>query len=256
MAVRAALGAGRRRIVRQLLTESLLLAAAGSLLGVALAFWILKGLIAFNAVRLPSWGHIAIDGRVLALAVPLTVATALLFGLLPALEATRVDLVETLKANARSIRGGVRPRRLRSILVIGEVAATVILLIGGGLFMRSLMTLRQVNPGFGPTDVLTFPIDLPQQRYRQPAQVARFYEDLQQRLQAIHGSGAVGLVSELPLSGQSNDIPFVIEGRGAPATIGRLRISVSSMATTSAPCRFRYCVDDPSVMRMYVARLR
>ena len=206
-------------------------------------------------MRLPSWGHIAIDGRVLALAVPLTVATALLFGLLPALEATRVNLVEPLKANARSIRGGVRQRRLRSILVIGEVAATVILLIGGGLFMRSLMTLRQVNPGFGPTDVLTFPIDLPQQRYRQPAQVARF-SDLERRLQAIHGSGAVGLVSELPLSGQSNDIPFVIEGRGAAGddrtTADQRFVNGDYFRAMSIPIlRGR-----PFVMRMYVARLR
>jgi putative ABC transport system permease protein len=214
IAVRNAIGASRSRIVRQLLTESLLLAAAGSALGIALGLWILEGLIALNAVSSPSWAHITIDARVLAFAVPMTIATALLFGLLPALEATRVDLVETLKASSRTVRGGVRPRRLRAILVIGEVAATVILLIGGGLFMRSLITLRHVNPGFVTTDVVTFPIDLPQQRYRQPADIARFYEDLDERLAAIRGATAVGVVSELPLSDQMNDVPFVIEGRG------------------------------------------
>lgn len=212
VAVRSALGAGRRRIVRQLLTESLVLALFGSALGVMLGYGALNGWLALTADNLPAWSQVAIDERVLAFALLLTMVTALLFGLVPAFEATRPNPVETLKAGVWSA-GGVRPRRIRSLLVVAQVATAVLLLVGAGLFMRSLISLQNVHPGFTASEVLTLQVDLPSARYRQSHQIVSFYEELQQRLAAIPGVTAVGMTAQLPLSGQMNDVPFAIEGR-------------------------------------------
>jgi putative ABC transport system permease protein len=214
IAVRSAIGAGRRRIVRQLLTESLLLAVLGGALGLVLAFWALKGLLlAVDSLRLPPWAHVTMDGRVLAFALLLAVLTTLLFGLIPAWEASRANLADSLKASARSAGGGRRPTRIRSALVVIQVAATVILLVGAGLLMRSLISLQQVDPGFASAEILTVRVNLPPARYRQPQQISGFFEEIQRRLRAIPGVAAVGMTSHVPLSGQMNDVTFHVEGR-------------------------------------------
>jgi predicted permease len=214
IAVRSAIGAARRRIVRQLLTESLLLAVVGSALGLVLAYWALKGLLAVDTLLIPAWASVTMDGRVLAFALLLAVLTTLLFGLIPAWEASRANLADSLKAGARLAGGDRRHTRIRSALVVVQITATVILLVGAGLLMKSLISLQQVDPGFASTEILAVTVALPPARYPQPQQISGFFEELQQRLRVIPGVAAVGMTSHLPLSGQMNDVPFQVEGRG------------------------------------------
>jgi putative ABC transport system permease protein len=212
IAVRTAIGASRARIIGQLLTESLLLAMLGSVLGLVLARWALQALLALDALRLPPWTAITIDGRVLAFALLLAAATTLLFGSIPAWDVSRANLADSIKSGARTVAGNRRSTRIRSALVVFQVAATVILLVGAGLLLKSLVGLRQIDPGFTSAPVLAVRIDLPAARYRQPQQRTNFFEEVQQRIRAIPGVTGVGMTSQVPLSGQSNDVPFRVEG--------------------------------------------
>jgi putative ABC transport system permease protein len=214
IAVRMALGAGRFRIVRQMLTESMLLALAGGTLGVFLAAWGVDLIVAFSGNDIPPTAQIGIDGVVLVFTLCVSLLTGVLFGLVPALPATQpAKLSETLKEGGRGAGQGSSKNRTRNLLVVLETAIAVVLLIGAGLLIRSFIRLQNVGPGFDAANVLTLRIDLPQEKYNLPEKSASFWEQLQERVAALPGVEAVGMNTELPLSGQPNDTPFSVEGR-------------------------------------------
>jgi putative ABC transport system permease protein len=215
IAVRAALGASRGRVVRQLLTESLALALAGGVGGVLLARWGVRLLVVVSANYLPRAEEVRINAPVFAFTLAVALLTGLLFGLVPALQAARLDLTEALKEGGRGAGGGAQRHRTLNLLVVSEVALAVVLLVGAGLLVNSFVRLQQVSPGFDEKNLLTVRIDLPNP-YAQPEKKAQFYEQLQQRVAALPGVESVGLVTELPLARQSADFGFTIEGRPAP----------------------------------------
>ncbi|HVG29694.1 MAG TPA: ABC transporter permease [Pyrinomonadaceae bacterium] len=209
IAIRTALGASRARVVRQLLTESLLLSLLGGALGVLLAVWSVDALVALAQGIVPRAAEIGVDSRVLGFTLAVSVLTGAIFGLLPALRASKPDLNEVLKEGGRS-SVGVRHGRVRSSLVVAEVALALMLLVGSGLLIRSFVGLQRVNPGFEAENVLTLRLSLARAKYPKAEQAAAFFDQLQQRVAALPGVVAVGTVSELPLSGQPNDNYFTI----------------------------------------------
>lgn len=218
VAIRAALGAGRGRIVRQLLTESVLLSVAGGVAGLLIARWSIDGLVAvlpqtqLNA--LPFLNNLHVDGGILAFACGLSLVTGVVFGLAPALQTARLDLQEALKEGGRSASSSGR-QRLRSTLVVTEIALAVVLLVGAGLMMKSLLRLLQVNLGFNPENVLTMTVALPASKYSEPQRRIQFHTALQERISALPGVSGVGAVNILPLIG-GNTTRFTIEGDPAP----------------------------------------
>jgi predicted permease len=211
MAIRQSLGASRGRLLRQLFTESLLLALAGGALGVLLAACS-KGLLApLVAEALPRADEIKLDGYVLAFALGLSLLAGLLFGLAPAWQAARPNLNESLKFGAPGSVGFSR-QRARCLLVVSEIALAMLLLAGAGLFLRSFYRLSQVDPGCEPAQVLTADLALPSARYDTNAKRAAFYQELTLRLVALPGVRAVGVVSDLPLSGMNADRSYTHDG--------------------------------------------
>ncbi len=221
IAVRTALGAGRGRLVAQLLVESGLLSLLGGLFGVGLAAAGVRAFAAFvpaAAAGGPSGAGLAglaLSGPVLAFTAALCVATTFLAGLFPALQMTRPELAQLLRGGARS-GSGPGSRRTRNALVVGELALAVVLLIGAGLLLRSFVRLLSVDPGFHAAGVLSFEIDLPEDRLRQPAQVALYFQRVADRLGALPGVVAGGGISELPLTGVEAKGGVYIEGRPVP----------------------------------------
>ncbi len=216
VAVRAALGAGRWRIVRQLLTESVLLAVLGGAAGILLAKWLIAALGVLGREQLPRLQAVSLDGRILLFTLALTLLTGVLFGLAPALQAGQLNLNEVLKEGGRSGGTSRRQRRLRDALVISEVALALVLLVGAGLLMRSFWKLQQTNPGFNPERVLTASLTLPGARYGDVSKVAAFQQQLLERLTALPGVQAIGLTSDLPWTGYDENAGFTIEGKTFP----------------------------------------
>jgi predicted permease len=214
METRMALGASGSRLVRQLLTESVVLAFAGGLVGVAITPWILRGLVAIAAKSLPRAVHTSIDGRALLLTAAISLTTGILFGLAPALHAGRKQQFEGLKGG-RSTEGK-RPKRLRSALVICETAFSLLLIAGAGLLLRSFAEILKVDPGFRPDGVLTMRVALPETIYSKPEQVRGFYAELLDRVQRLPGVKAAGAVSALPLSGQGSSGTTTIDSQSVP----------------------------------------
>jgi len=216
MAVRAALGAGRLRIIRQLLTESLLLAMLGGGLGLVIAQWGVKMILAISsATTLPRAGEIRIDNRVLLFTAAVSLLTGILFGLLPALQASRPNLQEALKQTWQSARSGTGHKQWhRGGLLIAEIALTLALLDGAGLLIRSFWLLHQVPTGFDYEKVMTFSIALTPGKYPDLEQQIRFYRQVSERISALPGVQAVGLSSlRLPLSAGGWSTIFMIEGQ-------------------------------------------
>jgi putative ABC transport system permease protein len=214
IAVRAALGAKRTRVVRQMLTESVVLAAGGALLAVPMASWALKLFVTLNAQRLPRMQDAGLDGRVLLFTVAVALLTSLVFGLVPALRASKPNLSEFMKEGRGSAGGGAH-QRLRSALVVLETTLGLVLLVVAGLLLRSFNRLLSVDPGLNPSGVLTVNFDLPQTKYNDQQQMD-FYMQLLPRLQSLPGVVSVGAVTPLPLSGNNIVISFQIEGRPVP----------------------------------------
>src|SRR5215217_5611252 len=215
IAMRTALGASRLRIIRQMMTESLMLAIFGGALGALLAIAGVKLLVSLSENNIPRTANVKIDATVLAFTLLLSLATGLLFGLAPAFRTMKENLVDSLK---EGIRGGSETslrNRTRSLLVVFESAVAVMLLIGAGLLIRSLVALQNVDPGFNPNNVLTMRVDLPRQKYDTPEKRSNFFQQLESRVAGLPGVEAVGSITELPLSGQLNDMPFTVEGRPA-----------------------------------------
>ena len=213
MAVRAALGAGRAQIARQLLTESMLLALLGGGIGVLIAAWGLDALSALGLSTLPRPDAIRIDGRVLGFALLVSVSAGALFGLLPALHVSRGDLQDSLRGRAET-RGASRTR-FRGLLVISEVGLSVALVICAGLLLRSFANVLQVEPGFDPTNVLAMEMTPLQSKYPEPQQRISLYQQTLERLATLPEVKAAGAVHRLPLTGNSA-IPTFIEGRPVP----------------------------------------
>lgn len=217
IAVRTALGAGRWRIVRQLLTESLLLALLGSLLGLALAWAGIKALIAISPRDFVNLQHVGLNLTVLAWTMGISVLTGIVFGLAPALEAAHLNLNDGLKEGKGSEGQSPRSRRLRSALVITELALAIVLLAGAGLLVRSFMQLRQINTGFNVDNTLTAVIRLPEARYKEDQQVVSFFQQLLQQVRSLPGVQSAGMVNYLPLyGGLGARTIFTIEGKPAP----------------------------------------
>jgi len=223
IAIRASLGASRARIVRQLLTESTLLSVIGGGLGLVLAMWSVDGLIALIPAEVPRMAVIALDARVLAFTAVLSVATGVVFGLVPAVHAARFDLNEVMKGAGTSPSG--RRARARSLLLIVEVALAMVLLVGAGLTLRSFGRLSRVDPGFDTRDVLTASVTLPNTRYTDNAAVVAFYRELEDRLHAIPGAQSSALSAVLPLSHTIDFNMFKIDSRPPPPDDGWLLAS-------------------------------
>jgi putative ABC transport system permease protein len=214
ISIRAALGAGRGRLVRQLLTESVVLAICGGVAGIILARWGLDGLLALAPTSLPRISEIHLDSGVLLFSLALSVVTGIAFGIAPALLAARTDMNEALKQGTRgSTEGGIRGR-LRSALVVVEVVFALVLLGGAGLLARSFIQLAHVDPGFNPENATLLRLSLPQRKYAQPEQQTAFANGLLERLKSLPGVQAVGLTHSMPLVGDYV-LGFIIEGRPA-----------------------------------------
>ncbi len=216
MAIRASLGAGRARIMRQLLTESLLLTLLGGGLGLLAGTWGIEALKSIAPAGAPRLDGVGLNLEVLAFTAGLTLLTGLLFGLAPALRASRPDLVGSLQHGERA-GGGAARSRLRGALVVSEVALALVLLIGAGLLIRSFWGLTRVDPGFRAAGAIGANLQLPRTSYREPEAIAAFFDQLLERLDARPSLAAAGAVSVLPLSGDDSDVDVTIEGRPAPA---------------------------------------
>ena len=204
--IRVALGAGRIRLIRQLLTESLMLALLGGALGLLLAVFGGNLLMAVNPFKIPLLEKLIIDVKILGFTMAVALLTGLLFGLVPALHATKSDLNSTLKEGGRESKGA--KTRLRNVLVVAEIAITLVLLIGAGLMLKSFIGLQRIDPGFNSSNVLTFNLQLPGVKYTDWRQVAGFYSQLTQRLKNVPGIRSADVTSYMPLE-SGYRIPFV-----------------------------------------------
>lgn len=212
IAIRAALGAGRGRIMRQLLTESLLLAILGATGGVLLAWWGVRLLRTIGSDHLPRLPEVSIDARVLAFTALLSLVSGLLFGLVPAWQASRPGLNQYLTKISRGGTGGPSWHRTRKLLVIAEVALSIVLLAGAGLMLNSFLRLKRVSPGFAPERIMTTELSLPTVRYKEPAQINTFYEQLISRVRDLPGVEAAGIGMSLPPNLLTISDTFTIEG--------------------------------------------
>jgi len=215
MAVRAALGAGRGRIVRQLLTESVLLGLAGGASGLLVAYWGLQALLAAvpeqQLQTVLAGRGVGLDGTVLAYTLGISVVTGVLFGLVPAFAAARPDLSGMLKEGGREGAGG--RHRMLGVFVVSQVAIAMVLLVGAGLLVRSMGRLRAVDPGFDARGLLTMRVFLPEARYADPAQINGFFDAVLPRLAALPGVTAAAAISNLPMGGDNSSGSFQVENR-------------------------------------------
>jgi putative ABC transport system permease protein len=222
IAIRTSMGAGRRRIVRQLLTESALLSVIGAAFGVVVAYGGLRVLRAAvpsggrGQVPHPEW--IAIDGTVLAFTISIAVLAGILFGLAPAIQISRSRLYESLKEGSRGSTGGRRSQLARSVLVVSEVAFSLMLLVGAGLLVRSFVLMMSEPLGFDPENLLTMQIFLPETHYAQPANLLNFYQDAVDRAAALPGVKSASAVNFLPLTGWTGFCDFDVAGRATPSS--------------------------------------
>lgn len=221
IAIRAALGAGRRRIITQLLTESVLLSFIGGVLGLVLGYFGVHALLAMNPGNIPRIGErgaeVTMDWRVLGFTVLIALLTGILFGLIPALTASKSDLSVTLRESGSRSGSGLKQNKARSLLVVTEMALALILLVGAALLIRTFAALRNVNPGFSTHNVLTMNMSITGPRFAKTAGVAQLVEDSRRRVEAIPGVEAMATTCCLPLEGGLG-LPFTIEGR--PRTQG------------------------------------
>ena len=217
IAIRRALGASRARVAWQLMAETLVLAVVGGAASLLVAQWLLDSLVSISPVDLTALGSVGIDYRVVAFTGTIALATAVLAGLIPALEGSRSDVQDSLESGARQVGVNSRHRRLRQALVVAEIALAVVLLVGAGLTLRSLARVRGTHPGFGSDNVLTGRVALPDSKYPESSARTRFFQEVQRRLSALPGVQSVGTISFLPLSGGGAGTGFTIVGQPAPA---------------------------------------
>jgi putative ABC transport system permease protein len=216
MAIRAAVGASRLRIFRQLLTESLLLSLGGGGVGLLWAYWSIGLLQGFTprvmGISVPFFAEVRLDGRVLAFGLVVTVVAGLLFGLAPAWHASKPNLNEGLKEGGRGATAGRRRHRLLNTLVVCQVTLAMVLLAGAGLMLKSFYRLAHLDPGFDPRNVLTMELELPYSRYPEPAARVEFYRQVAEQIAALPGVESVGVINCLPMETFNNQNAFLIEG--------------------------------------------
>lgn len=215
IAIRTALGVSRIRLARQLLTESTALSLAGGLLGIALAVWAIQAVVAMAPAAFPGYVRIHINVPVLVFTFVVAVITGILFGIVPALRATRTDPQEALKEGGKGSPAHGR-QRLRNALVVAETATALVLLVGAGILMRSFTRLLNVNTGFQSQGVLTMEVSLSGDTYRKDASVAQYFQEAVARVQRVHGVESAAAISWLPLSGAGSATDFVLDDRPAP----------------------------------------
>jgi predicted permease len=229
LSVRAALGAGRARLVRQLITESVLLGLMGGAIGLALAYWGTSALIAAKPANLPRLTSIALDRNVVLFTLGATLVTSLIFGLVPALQATNDHLLRGLQESGRSGGGGRRTHRMRATLVVAEMALAVVLLTGAGLLIRSFLALTHVDPGFQPGGAMTVRVTLQGSDYKTPDQIETRVQQLIDRLRALPGVTAVGAGTVMPLGGLGPILDFAVDGAPPPPPDVNQEIAVASV---------------------------
>jgi predicted permease len=268
IAVRAALGASRSRVVRQFLVESLLLALAGGVVGLILAFWLTDALAAKAAEDIPRLGEIHVDLAALTFTLAVSAVAGVLFGLVPAVHAGRADLHESLKEGGRGLSGG--GARTRAILVAAQVALSLVLLVGAGLLLKSFARLQQVDLGFEPDRVLTARVTLPEARYPKPEQQVAFFDELLSQLRTRPGVVSAGAINWLPLSGLRSATSFWFENRPKPGpgeklgtdvravdpgyfpTMGIALLGGRQLARTDGPLQPRSVVVSESFVQRYL----
>jgi putative ABC transport system permease protein len=214
--IRLALGASRRQIIRQLLSESLVLGMVGSALGLLFAVWGVDLMVTALPNEVPYWIHFDFDWRVFSFALGVGALSSVLFGLLPAFQASNPRLVDALKEGGRTGAGGAKGQRMRNSLVIAEVALALVLLIGAGLMMRSFMFLQKTDIGMDPSQTLTFRVGLPEAQFPDQATAARFFEQLIPKLATSPGVESAGATTSLPASGNIGTSAFILEGEAEP----------------------------------------
>jgi putative ABC transport system permease protein len=221
LAIRVALGAGRWRLLRQMLTESVLLAAAGAAIGIFLSVWGLELLKEIGARTIPRLAEVDVDLVVLIVTAVVAVGTGILFGLIPAFASAKPELTEVLKEGGRSSTTGARRNQVRNSLVVAEIALALVLLVGAGLLLKSYARVQNIDPGFDRRNILTAELDLSETKYPQRgsdnynhgAAMTNFWNEALRRVQQLPGVEAAGLTVVLPLSGSNTDSSFAIEGR-------------------------------------------
>ena len=229
VALRTAIGAGRLRLIRQLLTESALLAIVGGVLGVGLAWLGMRTLVAIAPPELPRLADITLDARVIGFTFGIALLTGIVFGLVPALQISRTGLSQTLKEGGRSASSGVG-RVVRRTLVVVQVALALVLLTGAGLMVQSFLRLQRVDIGFDPARVLTLEVTLSGTSYRDPPAITNFFTRTLERVRALPGVDGASLISDLFLSSTPNSTNFSIEGRPAFTPAESLEVPVDSVA--------------------------
>jgi predicted permease len=221
MAIRVALGASLKRMLRQLLTESVLVSMLGGIAGVLLAIWAIDLLRMIGAQTVPRLREVNLDLSVLAMTFGVAVVTGILFGLVPALVSAKPELTEALKEGGRGSTGGAHRNRLRNALIVAETVLALVLLIGAGSLVKSFVRLQNVSPGFNPHNVLTAEISLPVEKYPRDSRglpVINFYNEAERRIKNIPGVQHAAFTVVLPLSGSNTDSSFIIEGQDPKMT--------------------------------------
>ncbi|MGA9770170.1 MAG: ABC transporter permease [Blastocatellia bacterium] len=221
VAVRLALGAGRWRIIRQLLTESFLLSLVGGLAGLTLALWGVPFLVSLTPANIAQAKAASVDSKVLIFTFGVSLLTAVIFGLVPAMQATKLNLNEALKEGSRNTAGGGRGW-VRNTLVIAEISIALVLLSGGGLLIRSFARLSNVDPGFRTDHLLTLEVSPPYSKYSETGQRAAFYDELLQRVESLPGVEAAGVVTSLPLKDDLGHMTYITEQSGAVKVVPAL----------------------------------
>ncbi len=230
IAIRSALGASRLRIVRLLLTESLMLSLAGGGLGFLLALWGTAALMALAPDNIPRLNEIGVDARVFAFTLAVSLVTGLVFGLIPAVHVAKPNLNEDLKEGSKGSIGGGAGKRTRNVLVAVEIALSLVLLVGAGLMIKSFLLLRQTNPGFNPEKVLAVNLTLSDFRYPEDRQQAAFFQEALERIQSLTGVQSAGATTALPLTLSVSGSDFRIEGRPEPEAGKEMIINKSSVS--------------------------
>jgi len=214
VAIRSALGAARGRVVRQFLTESLLLATVGGCAGVAIGWALMVGLKAWIPPDLlPAEANVTLDGQVLFFTAAIVIATGILFGIAPALHGAHTDLVESLREGGRSATTGARRARMRNMLAVAEIALAFVLLSGAGLLLRSLYALENVDPGFDATNAISIGLPMTSEQYPDGIRINAYLDQIMEKVRAVPGVTEVGATSSPPLEGWSEGMPFYIEGQ-------------------------------------------
>jgi putative ABC transport system permease protein len=216
IALRAALGAGRLRIIRQLVTESLLLAVAGGALGLLFSRWCVEALVALSPPNLIGAGQVGVNLTVLLFTLAVSLLTGVAFGVAPAIETSRLNLSESLKESSRGNVGGARAGRVRGALVVAEIGLALVLLVGAGLMVRSFLRLQSVNPGFDASNLLTMRVMLPQTKYPEGSRKVEFFRQAAERIRALPGVRSASAVSALPFADLGAATSFTVVGRPAP----------------------------------------